>query len=110
MHRVRNGVEALAYLLEPGERATATPPAVVLLDLHMPQLGGIDVLRRLRSNEATKELPVVTMLGSSGLHGKRDSLEVGASATLEKPVRVPELQEVLDQLGVDWRAWRRSEP
>ena len=108
VHRVKNGVEALAYLLD-RDGGSAPRPAVVLLDLHMPQLDGLEVLRRLRAVEETKALPVVTMLGSSGLHGREQSLELGASATLEKPVGVAELTRVLDDLGVAWRGWQRPD-
>ena len=90
----RDGVEAIDYLLGRAREARQMP-CLVLLDLHMPRLGGFDVLRRMRSEERTRFVPV--MLSSSG-HPEdvRRAYEEGANAYLEKmPGRVPWSEQVL---------------
>ena len=79
----RDGMEAVDYLLEGGREAHQMP-CLVLLDLHMPRMGGLDVLRRMRSDERTRFVPVVMLSSSDHPEDVRGAYEEGANAYLEK--------------------------
>ncbi len=79
----RDGVEAVDYLLGGGREAHQMP-CLVLLDLHMPRMGGLDVLRRMRSEERTRFVPVVMLSSSDHPDDVRSAYEEGANAYLEK--------------------------
>lgn len=111
LFRVKDGAEALDYLLGTADRSRPSGvPDVVLLDLHLPLVDGLEVLRRLRADRRTKNLPVVVLLGSAPAAGKSEGLSLGASAILDKPVRPEELKKVLAELKIDWESWRGEEP
>jgi two-component system response regulator len=85
----RDGEEAVEYLLAEGREAQEMP-CLVLLDLHMPRMDGFGVLRRLRSEERTRLVPVVMLSSSDHPEDVRTAYEEGANAYLEKvPERVP---------------------
>ncbi len=91
----RDGVEAVDYLLGGGREANLMP-CLVLLDLHMPRMGGLEVLRRMRSDERTRFVPVVMLSSSDDPKDVRGAYEEGANAYLEKmPGRVPWPEQVL---------------
>jgi two-component system response regulator len=91
----RDGVEAVVYLLGGGREANLMP-CLVLLDLHMPRMGGLEVLRRMRSDERTRFVPVVMLSSSDDPKDVRGAYEEGANAYLEKmPGRVPWPEQVL---------------
>lgn len=91
----RDGVEAIGYLLESGREAHRMP-CLVLLDLHMPRMGGLDVLRRMRSEERTRFVPVVMLSTSDHPEDVRGAYEEGANAYLEKVSgRVPWPEQVM---------------
>ena len=91
----RDGVEAVGYLLGGGREAHQMP-CVVLLDLHMPRMGGLDVLRRMRSDDRTRFVPVVMLSSSDHPKDVRSAYEEGANAYLEKVSgRVPWPEQVL---------------
>ena len=110
---VRDGAEALDYLFGRGEyadRDVGDLPLVVLLDLNLPKLGGLDVLRAVRADPRTHLLPVV-ILTSSG--EDRDLLEgyaSGANSYVVKPVGYPEFTESVRQLGLFWTLTNRVPP
>lgn len=101
---VRDGVAALEYLL--GDSASGEPPAklpdLVLLDLKMPKLGGLEVLQRLRSHERTRDLPVVVFTSSSEERDLRSSYDMGANAYVRKPVDFAEFCDAVARLGQFW--------
>jgi CheY-like chemotaxis protein len=91
----RDGVQAIDYLLGGGREANLIP-CLVLLDLHMPRMGGLDVLRRMRSDERTRFVPVVMLSSSDDPKDVRGAYEEGANAYLEKiPGRVSWPEQVL---------------
>jgi len=100
----RDGVEALDYLL--GSRATATPnaraPSVVLLDLNLPRVDGLEVLRRLRADPRTRDLPVVVMSSSEQEEDIACSYRLGANAYIRKPVDYTEFLETARSFGAFW--------
>jgi len=102
---VRDGAEALDYLLGTGSHAgrdIRELPAVVLLDLKLPRIGGLEVLRRVREAEATKLLPVVILTSSKEDEDIARSYELGANAYVRKPVEFAEFVTATKTLGLFW--------
>ena len=104
---VRDGQQALDYLHGTGEfaaRAGARLPAVVLLDLNLPRIGGLEVLERLRNDERTRLLPVVILTSSDEDRDRMRSYENGANSFVRKPLDFGEFAETVARLGVYWLA------
>jgi len=102
---VNDGVEALDYLFGTGKYENQpNRPAVrvVLLDLKLPRLGGIDVLRRLRADPRTKWLPVVIFTSSREDRDIIDGYRFGATSYVRKPVLYTEFLEAVKELGIYW--------
>jgi two-component system, response regulator len=101
----RDGVEALNYFFgsdEPGESATRVIPQLVLLDLKLPKVSGLEVLQRLRSKELTKRLPIVVFTSSSEEEDMIKSYDLGANSYVRKPVDFDQFLEATRQLGLYW--------
>ncbi len=101
----RDGVEALDYLFATGAyegRDTSVTPQVVLLDLKLPKIDGLEVLRRLRADERTKLLPVVILTSSREQQDLVDSYGYGANSYIRKPVDFAQFVEAVRQLGLYW--------
>jgi len=98
----RDGVEALDYLLGTGTREGQTPlePDVVLLDLKLPRVNGLEVLRELRSHERTRWVPVVVLTSSDERNDIAEGYQLGANSYVRKPVDFARYQRVVSQLGV----------
>jgi CheY-like chemotaxis protein len=104
---VRDGQQALDYLNGAGDfaaRAGASLPAVVLLDLNLPRIGGLEVLQRLRNDERTRLLPVVILTSSDEDRDRMRSYENGANSFVRKPLDFGEFAETVARLGVYWLA------
>jgi CheY-like chemotaxis protein len=101
---VRDGVEAMEYLRCEGEYKTRKPgnPAVVILDIKMPRMDGIDVLRAIRSDPALKLIPVVMLTSSREEQDLIRSYELGINAYVVKPVKFSDFVEAVKQVGVFW--------
>jgi CheY-like chemotaxis protein len=102
---VRDGAEALDYLFIQGRHADRDPdiqPQVVLLDLHLPRLDGLEVLRRLRAHERTRALPVVILTSSKEERDLVESYQLGVNSFVHKPVDVVAFFEAVRQLGMYW--------
>lgn len=101
----QDGVEALDYLFGTGKydgRDMNIRPQVVLLDLKMPKVDGIEVLRRIRADERTQPLPVVVLTTSSEDRDKIESYKLGANSYVRKPVDFSQFAEAVQQLGLYW--------
>ncbi len=101
----RDGQEALEYLFATGSYATRDPremPSVVLLDLKLPKVDGLDVLRRIRSSEKTKMLPVVVLTSSKHDQDLIQSYSLGANSFIRKPVDFHRFADAIHQLGLYW--------
>jgi CheY-like chemotaxis protein len=99
-----DGVEALDYLLGRGAFADRDPemPQVILLDLKMPRMDGLEVLQRIRSDEKTKLLPVVILTTSNEDRDRVESYRLGANSYIRKPVDFNQFAEAIQQLGLYW--------
>ena len=98
---VRDGVEALAYLF-PGDGGGTPCPALILLDLNLPKVGGLEVLRRMQTDERTRLIPVVVLTSSKLEEDILDSYRSGANAYVRKPVKFSDFTEAVNTLGVFW--------
>lgn len=112
VHVVRDGAEALDYLFHRGAYATRpdVPPAAVLLDIKMPKVDGIEVLRQIRADAKLRFLPVVILTSS---HEERDVLEsyrLGTNAYVVKPVEFQAFMEAVKELGLFWAIINVSPP
>ena len=100
-----DGIEALEYLFGTGRhegRDARDTPALVLLDLKLPKVGGIEVLRRVRDDERTRYVPVVILTSSSEEEDIVASLENGANSYVRKPVDFGRFVEQVQRLQVYW--------
>jgi CheY-like chemotaxis protein len=108
-----DGVEALDYLFGTGiheGRDVQVKPTVVLLDLKLPRLDGIEVLRRIRSDDRTKLLPVVILTTSSEEQDMLDSYSLGCNSYIRKPVDFMQFSEAIRQLGMYWLLMNEPPP
>ena len=94
----RDGAEALESLFESGKEL----PSLVLLDLKLPKVSGLEVLQRIRENDRTKVLPVVILTSSTEERDVIDGYHLGANSYVRKPVDWDEFSEAVRQLGVYW--------
>lgn len=100
-----DGQEALDYLFATGPHAgrdDSLMPAVVLLDLKLPKVDGLDVLRRIRAAERTRRLPVVVLTSSNEEQDVVRSYDLGANSFVRKPVDFAQFVEAARQLGLYW--------
>ena len=101
---LRDGAEALDYLFRRGEFAgrAAGNPVVILLDLKMPRVDGLEVLRQIKGDSGLRMIPVVMMTSSREEQDVVKSYELGVNAYVVKPVGFPEFVEAVKQLGGFW--------
>ncbi|QLF94060.1 response regulator [Pseudomonas sp. ABC1] len=98
----RDGVEALDLLFGPDDQGGSIDPAVILLDLKLPKVDGLEVLRRIRTDERTKFLPVVILTSSREEQDLIDSYSLGCNSYVRKPVNFAEFLGAVRQLGLYW--------
>jgi two-component system response regulator len=108
----RDGVEALNYLIGTGTAANQPHelPAVVLLDLKLPKLNGLEVLQHLRRNDATKLLPVVILTSSKEEQDLVSGYGLGCNSYIRKPVDFAQFTEALKQIGAYWLVLNQPPP
>jgi two-component system, response regulator len=109
----RNGVEALDYLFASGPhtgRDTSTMPRLILLDLKLPKVDGLEVLKRLRSDERTKLLPVVILTSSREREDMVEGYGLGANSYVRKPVNFEQFVKAVEQLKLYWLGLNETPP
>ncbi len=109
----RDGVEALDYLFGTGnfaDRDTSVLPAVILLDLKLPKVDGLEVLRRLRADDRTKLAPVVILTSSTEEADVIRSYQLGANSYVRKPVDFLQFAEAVRELGLYWLLLNEAPP
>jgi two-component system response regulator len=97
----RDGVEAVERLFGPAG-ASAAPPSLILLDLKLPRMDGMEVLRRIRAEPSTRLVPVVVLTSSREDRDLVDCYSLGANSFVRKPVDFNEFQEAACKLGFYW--------
>ncbi len=104
-----DGVEALEYLFETNPSGELQPlPAVILLDLKLPRVDGLEVLRRIRGNERTKRLPVVILTSSDEESDLVEGYQLGANSYVRKPVDFAEFSDAVKNVGLYWLLINRT--
>lgn len=109
----RDGEQAIHYLFATGPHADRDPammPEVVLLDMKLPKLDGLGVLRRIRADERTRRLPVVMLTSSKEEKDVASSYDLGANSFVRKPVNFVQFVDAASQLGVYWLTMNEPPP
>jgi two-component system response regulator len=107
--RLRDGVEALEFVFRQGpfSQRGGGQPRLILLDLKMPRLGGIEVLRRLKADERARVIPVVVLTSSAEEQDVLESYKLGVNSYLVKPVEFSAFTSVITQTGLYWAVMNR---
>ncbi|HEX7951794.1 MAG TPA: response regulator [Burkholderiales bacterium] len=111
VHWVKDGEEALHYLLRTGEysdRAASKSPKVVLLDIKMPKVDGIEVLRRVKADDSLKGIPIVVMTSSNEERDIFESYRLGVNSYIVKPVEFAAFVETVANIGLYWILTNRA--
>jgi two-component system response regulator len=109
----RDGVEALDYLFGTGAHAgrdTSVMPQLILLDLKLPKIDGLEVLRRLRADERTRLLPVVILTSSREQQDMLEGYGLGANSYVRKPVNFEQFVRAVEQLKLYWLILNEAPP
>jgi DNA-binding response OmpR family regulator len=113
IHVARDGEEALDFLFcrnAFSNRCFDNPPKVVLLDLKLPKIDGLEVLRALKSDSRTKAVPVVVMTSSKQQRDMVEGYRLGVNSYIQKPIDFAEFREIIKQLGYYWLVINQPPP
>lgn len=112
LHVVRDGQEALDYLFRTGPYAgrRVDRPQLILLDLALPKINGLEVLRRVKGDSQTASIPVIVLTSSDQDHDLQLSRRLGAQVYIVKPVGLPDLTKVTPQLSLRWALLKAPTP
>ena len=113
VHIVRDGEEALDFVFCRGafqNRSFDDPPKVVLLDLKLPKVDGLEVLRAMKNDRRTKAVPVVVMTSSKEQRDMVEGYQLGVNSYIQKPVDFDEFRNLIKQLGFYWLVVNQPPP
>ncbi|MGD0428577.1 MAG: response regulator [Candidatus Acidiferrales bacterium] len=102
---LRDGAEALDFLFRRGEhsgRSAENRPTLILLDLKLPKVNGLQVLQQIKNERSTKAIPVILLTSSKEESDMAAGYQLGVNSYIQKPVNFAEFQEVVQQLGMYW--------
>jgi CheY-like chemotaxis protein len=105
IHLARDGEEALNFLFCRGpyaDRRFESPPYLVLLDLKLPKVGGLEVLKEVKADARTRSIPIIVLTSSNEERDLVKSYKLGVNSYIQKPVNFAEFQDVVRQLGLYW--------
>ena len=105
VHVAKDGAEALDYIFAEGEyagRDISSTPKVILLDLKLPKVDGLEVLRKVKSDDRTKKIPVVVLTSSREEQDRVESYKLGVNSYIVKPVEFDKFVESVTELGLYW--------
>lgn len=108
---LKDGAEALDFLFGQGsftDEHDDGRPKVILLDLKLPKINGIEVLRKLKSDERTRKIPVVVLTSSIESRDLKDAYELGVNSYVTKPIKFDEFAKVVADLGMYWMLLNKS--
>jgi len=111
LYHVKDGAESLDFLFAKGDfadRSADQKPKVVLLDIKMPKVDGIQVLKKIKSNKATKTIPVVIMTSSEEEKDIITSYDLGVNSYVVKPINIESFVKAVSQLGLFWLITNRT--
>lgn len=107
--RAKNGVQALEMLFGTGDTVVKIP-SLVILDLKLPKLNGLDVLKAIRANGFTRGLPIIILTTSTEQEDIIESYNLGANSYIRKPVEFDKFLEAVGQLGLYWMTLNETNP
>ena len=113
IHVVRDGEEALDFLFARGayaERSSNGPPKVILLDLKLPKISGLEVLKVIKNDPRTKAVPVVVMTSSREQRDMVEGYRLGVNSYIQKPIDFNQFQTTIKDLGYYWLVVNQSPP
>jgi two-component system response regulator len=104
VHHARDGAEALEYLFRTGKYADRNeqPPRVIMLDLKLPKVDGLEVLRRIKADKSTRSIPVVVLTSSREERDVIESYNLGVNSYIVKPIDFEQFTEAVRSLGLYW--------
>ena len=108
---LRDGAEALDYIFRTGkykEDEARKNPVLILLDINLPKIDGAQVLQRIRSDQRTKNIPVVVLTDSRDEEERSKYYDMGANSFIEKPVEVPKFIKALGDVGFYWAVLNKA--
>lgn len=108
LHLARDGAEALDYLFEVNGSLKHETPKVILLDLKLPKVDGLEVLRRIKSDERTKTIPVVVLTSSNQESDLNECYRLGVNSYITKPVEFENFVSAVSDLGFYWLLLNQS--
>ncbi|HEV8659124.1 MAG TPA: response regulator [Thermoanaerobaculia bacterium] len=109
----RDGAEALDFIFARGkyaDRSVHDGPRVIFLDLKLPKVDGIDVLRAVKSDERTKKIPIVIITSSAEERDRVESYQLGANSYVVKPIEFDDFMKTITDLGFYWLAVNKTAP
>ncbi|MHB8633505.1 MAG: response regulator [Thermoplasmatota archaeon] len=110
VHVARDGQEALDFFFSPSPKGRAPKPKLVLLDLKLPKVHGLEVLRRLKENAQTKAIPVVVLTSSTVEQDMVQSYDLGVNSYLRKPIDFNDFVASAKTIGMYWLLMNRMPP